>query len=51
MSDKETYDQFVDWLGKAWWELPDSKELMPHGRHTAQIFGRSLQTRSVKPPR
>lgn len=29
MSDKKTYEQFVDWLGGTWWELPESDELMP----------------------
>jgi formate hydrogenlyase subunit 6/NADH:ubiquinone oxidoreductase subunit I len=27
--DGEIYDKFVDWLGKTWWELPESEQLMP----------------------
>ena len=29
MSDKESYERFVEWLGKAWWGLPESEHLMP----------------------
>ncbi len=29
MSQKEIYEEFVDWLGKTWWELPESEQLMP----------------------
>ena len=28
-SDKDIYREFIDWLGKAWWGLPDSEHLMP----------------------
>lgn len=33
-SDKDIYREFIDWLGKAWWGLPDSEHLMP----TVQSF-------------
>jgi formate hydrogenlyase subunit 6/NADH:ubiquinone oxidoreductase subunit I len=29
MSDKEVYTQFVQWLRKTWWGLPESEHLMP----------------------
>jgi electron transport complex protein RnfB len=28
-SDEDIYQQFIDWLGKAWWGLPDSEHLLP----------------------
>jgi len=34
MSDEETYERFVEWLGKTWWELPKSEHLMP----TIKVF-------------
>ncbi|MBK5101066.1 MAG: hypothetical protein JJE15_08770, partial [Desulfobacteraceae bacterium] len=33
-SDKDIYREFIDWLRKAWWGLPDSEHLMP----TVQSF-------------
>ena len=29
MSDKEIYARFIEWLGKAWWGLPESEHLIP----------------------
>jgi len=29
MSDEELYEQFIRWLDKAWWGLPESEHLMP----------------------
>jgi len=29
MREAEIYEQFTDWLGKSWWELPASEALMP----------------------
>jgi hypothetical protein len=29
MSEQETYEKFIDWLGRTWWGLPDSDQLMP----------------------
>ena len=29
MSEPDVYRKFIDWLGKTWWELPDSEHLMP----------------------
>ncbi len=29
MSEEEIYQNFVDWLGKTWWGLTPSKQLMP----------------------
>ncbi len=29
MSDGELYEQFIRWLDKAWWGLPESEHLMP----------------------
>jgi NAD-dependent dihydropyrimidine dehydrogenase PreA subunit/DNA-binding transcriptional ArsR family regulator len=29
MSNQEAYEHFVQWLGRAYWELPDSEHLMP----------------------
>jgi hypothetical protein len=29
MSDEKIYQQFVEWLGKTWWQLTDSEHLMP----------------------
>jgi len=28
-SERDIYREFIDWLGKAWWGLPDSEHLMP----------------------
>jgi len=29
MSEQEIYEEFIDWLGKTWWELPESEHLLP----------------------
>ena len=29
MSEEESYQKFVDWLGKTWWGLTPSEQLMP----------------------
>ena len=29
MSEEEIYKKFVDWLGRTWWGLTPSKQLMP----------------------
>lgn len=29
MSEQEIYEKFIEWLGKTWWGLPDSNQLMP----------------------
>lgn len=29
MLEQEIYEKLVDWLGKTWWGLPDSDQLMP----------------------
>jgi NAD-dependent dihydropyrimidine dehydrogenase PreA subunit len=29
MSEREIYEKFVKWLGKTWWGLPESDQLMP----------------------
>jgi len=26
MSEQEIYEEFIDWLGKTWWGLPDSEQ-------------------------
>ena len=38
MSEADVYRKFIDWLGKTWWELPDSAYLLPliKARYTAQ---------------
>ena len=28
MSEPEVYQKFIEWLGKTWWELPDSEHLL-----------------------
>ena len=27
MSGQATYQKFIEWLGKTWWELPESEHL------------------------
>jgi electron transport complex protein RnfB len=29
MADQEVYERFIEWLGKAWWGLPESEHLKP----------------------
>jgi len=29
MPDKKIYEEFIEWLGNTWWELPESKYLAP----------------------
>ncbi|CAB1056741.1 hypothetical protein D1BOALGB6SA_1478 [Olavius sp. associated proteobacterium Delta 1] len=29
MSESEIYQNFISWLGKTWWGLPESDQLMP----------------------
>jgi NAD-dependent dihydropyrimidine dehydrogenase PreA subunit len=29
MSEQEIYEKFIEWLGKTWWGLPESDQLMP----------------------
>ena len=29
MAEQEIYQKFIDWLGKTWWGLPDSEQLLP----------------------
>ena len=29
MTEQEIYEKFIEWLGKTWWELPESEHLMP----------------------
>ena len=29
MSEQETYEKFIEWLGRTWWGLPESDQLMP----------------------
>lgn len=29
MDKKEIYSRFIDWLNKAWWQLPESEHLLP----------------------
>jgi len=29
MADPDVYRNFIDWLGKTWWGLPDSDQLLP----------------------
>jgi len=29
MTEPEIYRDFIAWLGKTWWGLPDSDQLMP----------------------
>jgi electron transport complex protein RnfB len=29
MPDKKIYEEFIEWLGNTWWELPESKYLLP----------------------
>jgi hypothetical protein len=29
MSEQEIYQDFISWLGKTWWGLPASDQLMP----------------------
>jgi hypothetical protein len=29
MAEQEIYEDFIDWLGKTWWGLPDSEHLLP----------------------
>ncbi len=38
MSEEEIYQNFVDWLGKTWWGLTPSEQLMPlmKARYTIQ---------------
>jgi len=38
MSELEIYQKFIAWLGKTWWELPDSTHLMPliQARYTVE---------------
>jgi len=54
MSEQEVYQNFIDWLGKTWWGLPDSEQLLPliKARYTAEeakfltgfpFSGRSLE--------
>lgn len=54
MVDQEIYEKFIDWLGKTWWGLPDSEQLLPliHASYTAEeakfltgfpFTGRSLE--------
>jgi len=28
MPEQVIYEEFIDWLGKTWWELPDSEQLI-----------------------
>ena len=37
MSEEEIYQKFISWLGKTWWGLPDSDQLLPliKARYTA----------------
>jgi len=54
MPEQEIYQKFIDWLGKTWWGLPDSEQLLPliKARYTAEeaefltgfpFSGRSLE--------
>jgi ferredoxin len=38
MSQQEIYEKFIQWLGKTWWELPESDQLMPmiEARYTVE---------------
>ena len=38
MSEQEIYEKFIAWLGKTWWGLPDSDQLMPiiQARYTVE---------------
>jgi Pyruvate/2-oxoacid:ferredoxin oxidoreductase delta subunit len=29
MSNKRIYTEFIDWLGRTWWQLPDGEDLIP----------------------
>ena len=29
MSEREIYHNFISWLGKTWWGLPESDQLVP----------------------
>ena len=38
MSDEAIYQKIIEWLGKTWWELPESDHLMPliQSRYTVE---------------
>ncbi|MGD9304405.1 MAG: hypothetical protein PVF79_09085 [Desulfobacterales bacterium] len=29
MQEQDIYEKFIQWLGRTWWELPQSDQLMP----------------------
>jgi hypothetical protein len=31
MAEQEIYEEFIGWLGKTWWGLPDSQQLIVIG--------------------
>ena len=54
MAEQEIYEEFIDWLGKTWWGLPESEQLLPliQARYTVEeakfltgfpFTGRSLE--------
>ena len=54
MPEEAIYRNFIEWLGKTWWELPDSEHLLPliKSRYTTEeaefltgfpFSGRSLE--------
>jgi hypothetical protein len=46
MSEQEVYQNFIDWLGKTWWGLPDSEHLPQRCKSRRDSESRRLRVKS-----
>ena len=38
MSDHQIYQNFISWLGKTWWGLPESDQLMKDRKASVKLL-------------